>query len=107
VEIKDEGFELTRLFAYADGLLTLFVLAANLSKRGDVVLYANISGDGTTAETTLVVLRFGSPSVAVCDDKDLDRLVAQVAPAPGTLSEVRGSESDRSRPQNMEGHVIS
>ena len=28
---------------------------ANLSKRGDAALYANISGDGTTAETTLVV----------------------------------------------------
>jgi hypothetical protein len=45
---------------------------ANLSKRGDVALYANISGEGATAETTLVVLRFGLPSIAVCDDKDLD-----------------------------------
>ena len=59
---------------------------ANLSKRGDVVLYANISGDGTTAETTLVVLRFGSPSVAVCDDKDLDLQVTATDGGAGTVT---------------------
>jgi hypothetical protein len=59
---------------------------ANLSKRGDVVLYANISGDRTTAETTLVVLRFGSPSVAVCDDKDLDLQVTATDGGAGTVT---------------------
>ena len=59
---------------------------ANLSKRGDVVLYANISGEGTTAETTLVVLRFGSPSVAVCDDKDLDLQVTATDGGAGTVT---------------------
>ena len=58
---------------------------ANLFKRGDVALYANISGEGTTAETTLVVLRFGSPSVAVCDDKDLDLQVTATDGGAGTV----------------------
>jgi len=48
---------------------------ADLSKRGVVALYANISGDGTTADTTLAVLRFGIASIAVCNAKDLDLLV--------------------------------
>ena len=59
---------------------------ANLFKRGDVALYANISGEGTTAETTLVVLRFGSPSVAVCDDKDLDLQVTASDGGTGTVT---------------------
>jgi hypothetical protein len=59
---------------------------ANLSKRGDVVLYANISGEGTTSETTLVVLRFGFPSVAVCDDKDLDLQVTASDSGTGTVT---------------------
>jgi hypothetical protein len=45
---------------------------ADSSKRANVAVYANISGQGTTAETTLVVLRFGSPLIAVCDVKSLD-----------------------------------
>jgi len=45
---------------------------ADLSQRGDLALYANISGEGTTEETTLVVLRFGMPSISVCDNLDLD-----------------------------------
>jgi hypothetical protein len=45
---------------------------ADLSRRSDVALYAVIGGDGGTAETTLIVLKFGSPSVAVCDRKDLN-----------------------------------
>jgi hypothetical protein len=45
---------------------------ANSSKRANVALYANIIGDGSTAETTLAVSRFGSSSIAVCDDEDLD-----------------------------------
>src|SRR6202000_2211212 len=44
----------------------------NPSKRANVAVYANISGDGSTGETTLAMLRFGSHSIAVCDDKDLD-----------------------------------
>lgn len=45
---------------------------ADISKRSDVALYAEITGQGDTAETTLAVLIFGSPSVAVCDNKDLN-----------------------------------
>jgi len=58
---------------------------ADLSKRGDVALYANISGEGTTAETTLAILRFGSPSVAVCDDKDLDLRVTATDGGAGAV----------------------
>ena len=58
---------------------------ADLSKRGDVALYANISGEGTTAETTLAILRFGSPSVAVCDDKDLDLQVTATDGGAGAV----------------------
>jgi hypothetical protein len=58
---------------------------ADLSKRGDVALYANISGDGTTAETTLAVLRFGIASIAVCDDKDLNLQVTARDGGAGTV----------------------
>ena len=58
---------------------------ANLSKRGDVALYANIRGDGTTAETTLVVLRFGVASIAVCDEKDLNLQVTASDGGAGTV----------------------
>jgi hypothetical protein len=40
---------------------------ADLSKRGNVALYADISGEGSTAQTHLVVLKFGSPAIAVTD----------------------------------------
>jgi hypothetical protein len=58
---------------------------ANFSERGDVALYANISGDGTTAETTLAVLRFGVASIAVCDDKDLNLQVTARDGGAGTV----------------------
>jgi hypothetical protein len=58
---------------------------ADLSKRADVALYANIAGDGSTAETSLAVLAFGSPSVVVCDDKDLDLQVTATAGGAGTV----------------------
>ncbi len=58
---------------------------ADLSKRGDVALYANISGDGTTGETTLAVLRFGIASIAVCDDKDLNLQVTASDGGAGTV----------------------
>jgi hypothetical protein len=45
---------------------------ADASRRGDVAVYATIQGDGSTGETTLAVLRFGTRSGVVCDDKDLD-----------------------------------
>jgi hypothetical protein len=46
--------------------------SADLSKRSDVVLYADVSGEGSTSSTTLVVLKFGSPAIAVDDAHDLD-----------------------------------
>ena len=76
---------------------------ANLSKRGDVVLYANISGEGTTAETTLVVLRFGSPSVAVCDDKDLDlQVTAAYGGARTVILRARIQHVARAQPADFE-----
>jgi hypothetical protein len=44
---------------------------ADLSKRDDVVLYANISDDGDTNMTNLVVFKFGSSAVAVDDKRNL------------------------------------
>jgi hypothetical protein len=58
---------------------------ADFSKRSDVALYAVISGEGSTAETTLVVLKFGSPSVAVCDGKDLNLQVTATADGADTV----------------------
>jgi len=45
---------------------------ADLSKRSDATLYADISGEGNTAMTTLVALKFGVPAIAVDDVQDLD-----------------------------------
>ena len=59
--------------------------AADSSKRANVAVYANVSGQGTTAETTLAVLRFGSPSVVVCDDKNLDLSITATEGAADTV----------------------
>lgn len=40
---------------------------ADLSKRDDLALYAGIIGEGTTASTHLLQLKFGSPAIAVSD----------------------------------------
>jgi hypothetical protein len=82
--IKTDGFQPTELksdhgrpavvnfmWLAADSPVTK-LSKANSSKRANVALYANIIGDGATGETTLAVSRFGSSSIAVCDDKDLD-----------------------------------
>jgi hypothetical protein len=45
---------------------------ADLSKRSDVVFYAEITGDGNTTMTNLVVFKFGSSAIAVDDKKELD-----------------------------------
>jgi len=58
---------------------------ADLSRRSDVALYAAIGGEGSTGETTLIVLKFGSPSVAVCDRKDLDLQVTATDGGAGTV----------------------
>jgi hypothetical protein len=44
---------------------------ADLSKRGDVALYAEITGDGGTNETNLVVFKFGASAITVDDSRDL------------------------------------
>ena len=76
---------------------------ANLSKRSDVALYASISGQGATAETSLVVLRFGSPSVAVCDDKDLDlQVTATYGGADKVILRVRIQHVARAQPAEFE-----
>jgi hypothetical protein len=59
---------------------------ADLSKRSDLALYAEIRGDGGTAETTLIALKFGSPAVAVCDDKDLNLQVTATDGGGGTVN---------------------
>jgi hypothetical protein len=74
---------------------------ADLSRRGDVALYANITGDGTTAETTLAVLHFGSPSIVVCDDKDLDLEVTATDGGAGTVI-IRARVQQVTRPPSAE-----
>jgi hypothetical protein len=43
----------------------------DMSKRSDVVFYAEITGDGNTSMTNLAVFKFGSPAIAVDDRNDL------------------------------------
>jgi len=75
----------------------------DLSKRGNVALYANISGAGSTAETTLVALRFGSPSVAVCDDKDLNlQVTATDGGADTVILRARIQHVARAQPTDFE-----
>lgn len=45
---------------------------ADLSKRGDVVFYADIRGARSDSTTNLQVLKFGSPAIAVDDNNNLD-----------------------------------
>jgi hypothetical protein len=82
--IRTDGFQPTELRSDhgRPAVVSFMWLAANspvsdlskadLSKRSDVAIYAEITGEGSTAETTLIVSKFGSPAVAVCDDKDLN-----------------------------------
>jgi hypothetical protein len=51
---------------------------ADLSKRGNVALYADISDAGSTTSTNLIVLKFGSPEIAVADDQQLDLQVTAI-----------------------------
>jgi hypothetical protein len=51
--------------------------SADLSKRGDVALYADISAEGSIASTHLVVLKFGAPAIAVTDT-ELDLQVTAI-----------------------------
>jgi hypothetical protein len=53
---------------------------ADLSKRGNVALYADISDAGNTKSesTNLVILKFGSPAIAVADDQQLDLQVTAI-----------------------------
>jgi hypothetical protein len=81
--IRTEGFEPVEFRADHDhdGVVNFTWLAedspisdltkADLSKRGDVVLYAEISGDGNINMTNLVVFKFGSSAVAVDDKRGL------------------------------------
>jgi hypothetical protein len=45
---------------------------ADLSKRSDVVFYADIRSAGSVSTTNLQVLKFGSPAIAVDDNNNLD-----------------------------------
>jgi hypothetical protein len=51
---------------------------ADLSKRGNVALYADVSDAGSTTSTNLVVLKFGSPAIAVADNQQLDLQVTAI-----------------------------
>jgi hypothetical protein len=76
---------------------------ADPSKRSDVALYAEISGEGSTAETTLVALRFGSPSITVCDDKDLDlQVTATDGGADTVVLRARIQHVARAQPADFE-----
>jgi hypothetical protein len=111
--IRTDGFQATELKSNhgRPAVVNFTWLAANspvtdlskadLSKRGDAALYANIGGEGTIAETTLVVLRFGRPSVAVCDDKDLDLQVTASDGGEGTVI-LRARIQRVARPQPAE-----
>jgi len=76
---------------------------ADISKRSDVALYAEISGQGGMAETTLAVLKFGSPSVAVCDDKALNlQVIATDGGADAVILRARMQRVARAQPADFE-----
>lgn len=76
---------------------------ADISRRGDAAFYAEIDGDGGTAETTLIVLKFGSPSVAVCDRKDLNlQVTATDGDADTVMLSARIQRVARVRPSEFE-----
>ena len=84
---------------------------ADISKRSNVALYAEINGEGSTAETTLIVLKFGSPAVAVCDDKDLNLQVTATDGGADTVilrariqhvARVQPAEFEFGRPNDVE-----
>ena len=76
---------------------------ADISRRSDVALYAVIGGDGSTAETTLIVLKFGAPSVAVCDNKDLNlRVTATDGGADTVVLRARIQHVARAPPADFE-----
>lgn len=76
---------------------------ADLSRRSDVALYAVIGGDGSTAETTLIVLKFGSPSIAVCDNKDLNlQVIATNGGADTVVLRARIQHVARAQPAEFE-----
>jgi hypothetical protein len=75
----------------------------DVSRRNDVALYAVIGGDGSTAETTLIVLKFGSPAVAVCDDKDLNlQVTATDGGADTVILRARIQHVARAKPADFE-----
>jgi hypothetical protein len=81
--IRTEGFEGTdfRGDHYREAVVNYTWLAsdspvsdlsqADASKRGDIALYAGITGDGMTNWTNLVAFKFGSSAIAVDDRRDL------------------------------------
>jgi hypothetical protein len=76
---------------------------ADLSRRGDAALYAEIGGDGGTAETTLMVLKFGTPAVGVCDRKDLNlQVTATDGGAENVMLSARIQRVARVRPSEFE-----
>ena len=58
---------------------------ADLSKRANVALYADISDEESTASTHLIVLKFGLPGIAVSDTQQLDLRVIAVDGGPDTV----------------------
>jgi hypothetical protein len=58
---------------------------ADLSKRANVALYADISDEESTDSTHLIVLKFGQPAIAVADAQQLDLQVIAVDGGPDTV----------------------
>jgi hypothetical protein len=76
---------------------------ADLSKRADAALYASVSGEGSSAATTLVVLTFGIPAVAVDDIQNLDlQVTAADGGADTVVLRARIQRVARSHPSEFE-----
>ncbi len=75
---------------------------ADAARRGDLAIYAQVTGEGSTAETTLAAPRFGSPAVVVCDEKDLDlEITATRDGADGVILRVRMQRVARASPADF------
>jgi hypothetical protein len=76
---------------------------ADISKRSDVALYTEIRGEGTTTETTLVALKFGSPAIAVDDAQNLNlQVTATDGGADTVILRARIQRVARAQPAEFE-----
>ncbi len=74
----------------------------DVSKRANLALYAKI-GEGGGSETNLIVLKFGSPGVVVCDTKNLDlRVTATDGGADSVILRAQIQHVTRMQPAEFE-----